>query len=103
MFSRRAKEVTSQQIRFANRETTTFVARLSVHTHAFIMLVFCFATAIVESPQQETVMKLSTLHTVLILLANAYMEVACPDMEAPEMRRHWLIRRTVDFRHVVWC
>jgi len=48
-------------------------------------------------------MKLSSLHTVLILLANAYMEVACPDMEAPEMRRHWLIRRTVDFRNVVWC
>ena len=43
------------------------------------------------------------LHTVLVLLANAYLEIACPDMEQPELRRHWLMRRTVDLNHVVWC
>jgi hypothetical protein len=45
----------------------------------------------------------STLHTVLILLSNAYMEFTCPNMEAPELHRHWVYRRTVDLRHVVWC
>jgi len=48
-------------------------------------------------------MKLTSLHTVLVLLSNAYLEIACLDMEAPEMRRHWMIRRTVDLRYVVWC
>lgn len=51
----------------------------------------------------ETEMKTSRLHTVIVLLANAYMEIACPDMELPEMRRHWLIRRTVDLGSVCWC
>jgi hypothetical protein len=48
-------------------------------------------------------MKISRLHTVLVLLANAYMEIACPNMELPELRRSWLIRRTVDLNNVVWC
>lgn len=43
------------------------------------------------------------LHTVLVMLANGYLEVACPDMDQPEMRRHWTIRRTVDYRNVVWA
>jgi hypothetical protein len=44
------------------------------------------------------------LHTVLVMLANAYMEIACADMGAPEMQRHWQIRRTVDYATgVVWC
>jgi hypothetical protein len=42
------------------------------------------------------------LHTVLVMLANGYLEVSCPDMDLPEMLRHWTIRRTVDYRHVVW-
>ncbi|WP_157915121.1 hypothetical protein [Paraburkholderia acidicola] len=41
--------------------------------------------------------RLSRLHTEIILLANGYMEVACPDYELPEMNRHWLIRRVVDY------
>lgn len=45
-------------------------------------------------------MNFHRLHTVIVLLANGYMEIACPNMEAPEMQRHWVIRRTVDFKHV---
>jgi hypothetical protein len=48
-------------------------------------------------------MNFHRLHTVLVLLANAYLEIACPDMEQPEMRRHWMMRRTVDLNSVVWC
>jgi hypothetical protein len=48
-------------------------------------------------------MKFNHLHTVIVLLANAYMEIACPDMEMPELYRHWVIRRTVDYRSVVWA
>lgn len=48
-------------------------------------------------------MNFHRLHTVLVLLANAYMEIACPDMEMPEMRRHWSIRRTVDYAAIPWC
>lgn len=40
------------------------------------------------------------LHTVIVLLANAYMEITCSDMDAPEMSRHWVIRRTVDYSRV---
>ena len=44
------------------------------------------------------------LHTVLILLANCYMEMVCVDPEKPELQRHWLIRRTVDLaKDIVWC
>jgi hypothetical protein len=42
------------------------------------------------------------LHTVLVLLANGYLEVSCPNYEASELRRHWVIRRTVDYRNVCW-
>lgn len=48
-------------------------------------------------------MKFHRLHTVLVLLANAYLEIACPDMELPELQRHWQIRRTVDLNSIVWC
>lgn len=40
------------------------------------------------------------LHTVIILLANAYMEIACFDPEQPELKRHWVIRRTADYSKV---
>jgi len=40
------------------------------------------------------------LHTEIILLANGYMEVACPDHELPEIRRHWIIRRMVDYKAI---
>jgi hypothetical protein len=43
------------------------------------------------------------LHIVIVLLSNAYLEIACPDMEQPEMHRHWMIRRTVDYGQVCWC
>lgn len=46
---------------------------------------------------------LSKLHTVLVILSGGYMEVACVNPEAAEMKRHWLIRRTVDLKHVCWC
>lgn len=45
---------------------------------------------------------LSKLHTVIVILSGGYMEVACPNMEMPEMRRQWVILRTVDYRHIVW-
>lgn len=48
-------------------------------------------------------MNFNRLHTVIVLLSNAYLEIACVNMEAPEMRRHWLMRRTVDYRHIVWA
>lgn len=44
----------------------------------------------------------SKLHTVLVILANAYLEIACPDYDAPGMQRHWVIRRTVDFNRICW-
>lgn len=48
-------------------------------------------------------MNFHRLHTVIVLLANAYLEVACPDPEQPELKRHWQIRRTVDYRLIPWC
>lgn len=45
----------------------------------------------------------SHLHTVLVLLSGCYMETACVDPELPVMRRHWLIRRTVDYAQICWC
>lgn len=48
-------------------------------------------------------MNFHRLHTVLVLLANAYIEIACADMELPELHRHWQIRRTVDYGQVCWC
>jgi hypothetical protein len=45
----------------------------------------------------------SLVHTEIIPLANAYLEVACGDMYMPEMRRHWIVRRTVDLADVVAC
>lgn len=43
------------------------------------------------------------MHTVLILLANSYMEITCCDMWESEIRRHWQVRRTVDYSRLVWC
>ena len=43
----------------------------------------------------------SHLHTALFLLANCYMEMVCVDPEKPELQRHWIIRRTVDYGSVV--
>jgi hypothetical protein len=45
-------------------------------------------------------MNFHRLHTVLVLLAGGYLEVVCPNMEAPEMLRHWVIRRTVDYSRI---
>jgi hypothetical protein len=45
----------------------------------------------------------SVLHTVIVLLAGGYLETACADMDLPELRRHWVIRRTVDYSRIVWC
>jgi len=40
------------------------------------------------------------LHTVIVLLASAYMELCCIDPWLPEQKRHWVIRRTVDYSRV---
>jgi hypothetical protein len=42
----------------------------------------------------------SLVHTVIIVLANAYLEIACADMYLPEIKRHWVVRRTVDLSQV---
>lgn len=42
------------------------------------------------------------LHTVLVLLANAYMELTCIDPWMVESKRHWVIRRTVDYSRICW-
>jgi hypothetical protein len=42
----------------------------------------------------------SLVHTVIIVLANAYIEVVCADMYLPEIKRHWVVRRTVDLSQV---
>jgi hypothetical protein len=43
------------------------------------------------------------MHTVITLLANGYMECVCFDMWLPELQRHWLYRRTVDYSRIIWC
>lgn len=43
----------------------------------------------------------SRLHTVLVLLSGCYMEMVCVDPEQPELQRHWVIRRYVDYGSVV--
>ncbi len=43
---------------------------------------------------------ISKLHTVIVLLSNAYLEIACVDMERSELRRHWVVRRTVDYSRI---
>jgi hypothetical protein len=40
------------------------------------------------------------LHNVIILLANAYMELTCIDPWMIESKRHWVIRRTVDYNRI---
>lgn len=42
----------------------------------------------------------SKLHTVIVLLANAYLEVVCWDYDLPALQQHWVIRRTVDLSRV---
>lgn len=48
-------------------------------------------------------MNFNHLHTELILLSGGYIEVCCYDMELTALRRHWSIRRTVDYRYITWC
>ncbi|EML1597789.1 hypothetical protein RVY52_002528 [Burkholderia cenocepacia] len=48
-------------------------------------------------------MNFHRVHTEIVPLAGGYLEVACPDMERPALQWHWQIRRTVDWKHVVWC
>lgn len=43
---------------------------------------------------------LSTLHNVIVLLAGCYMELTCIDPWLPDLKRHWVIRRTVDYSRV---
>lgn len=40
------------------------------------------------------------VHTVLVLLANAYMEMTCVDPWARSIDQHWVIRRTVDYSRI---
>jgi len=45
--------------------------------------------------------KVCTLvHTVITPFSNAYIECACCDMHLPETKRHWTIRRTVDYSRI---
>lgn len=44
----------------------------------------------------------STLHTVLVLLSGCYMELCCVNPEASELRRTWVIRRYVDYKHIAF-
>jgi hypothetical protein len=40
------------------------------------------------------------MHTEITLLANAYMEMFCWDMWEVATKRHWIIRRTVDYSRI---
>jgi hypothetical protein len=40
------------------------------------------------------------MHTEIVLLAGGYMEVTCYDPWMPELKRHWVIRRTVDYSRI---
>lgn len=40
------------------------------------------------------------MHTEIILLANGYMEVCCCDPWLEGLKRHWFIRRTVDYARI---
>jgi hypothetical protein len=40
------------------------------------------------------------MHTEITLLANAYMELFCRDMWEVATKRHWVIRRTVDYSRI---
>jgi hypothetical protein len=40
------------------------------------------------------------MHTQIALLANAYIEMFCWDVWQPETKRHWIIRRTVDYSRI---
>jgi len=40
------------------------------------------------------------MHTEITLLANAYMEMFCWDMWEAPTKRHWIIRRTVDYSRI---
>jgi hypothetical protein len=44
------------------------------------------------------------MSTTLTLLSGGYLEIACanPWMADP-MKRHYVIRRTVDYRSIPWC
>jgi hypothetical protein len=40
------------------------------------------------------------LHTVIVLLANAYIELCCIDPWMADTKRHWVTRRTVDYSRI---
>jgi hypothetical protein len=49
-------------------------------------------------------MNFHRIHTVIVLLANGYLEVSCANYDdASELRRRWFVRRTVDHNSIVWC
>jgi hypothetical protein len=44
------------------------------------------------------------MSTSITILANGYMEITCVNPWAEPLKRHYVIRRTVDLaRDVVWC
>lgn len=43
------------------------------------------------------------MSTTLTLLANGYLEIVCIDPWLPPLRRHYSIRRTVDYCSIPWC
>ena len=42
----------------------------------------------------------SGAHVELCFLASAYIECVCYDPWLPEVKRHWTIRRTVDYSEI---
>lgn len=43
------------------------------------------------------------MSTSITVLSGGYMEIACFDPWLAPLRRHYQIRRTVDYSLIVWC
>lgn len=43
------------------------------------------------------------MSTSIVLLSGGYLEVICIDPWLEALRRHYQIRRTVDYRCIPWC
>jgi hypothetical protein len=43
------------------------------------------------------------MSTTLTILSGGYLEIACANPWAEPLRRHYVIRRTVDWSSIPWC
>ena len=50
--------------------------------------------------QQRKLAERCHAHVSLVMLASAYMECVCYDPWLPEVKRHWTVRRTVDYSRI---